>query len=307
MSCAPLSTPSQKQHRNHGAPDPPPQRQRNRHYTMPQKGSNYRMDGRRLYKHEAADRPGFKQVPAGLSYSRITQGGNTDTLSTSDAEAKKQKKMKLMTFFFFQVWCCVTVSGFQTSRRKWVKWVPRFDKWRCNRFSKTTLFEFNASRFQSMRSYSCFKHVSLPSEGMVTQRVWEKAQTGRHISLPLWHILQGNRSQTAWCWLSLTCYESIAGRGLSITLGGGSWGERTARRAGGGVERGRGSPVACHSSCTTAWPPTLSGLCTMGGPSLDCMSSHSPLPPKRQKCRGVCGEGGCFKTHRTDISQALKP
>lgn len=32
------------------------QQRRNRHYTMPQKGSNYRTDGRLLYK--AADRPG---------------------------------------------------------------------------------------------------------------------------------------------------------------------------------------------------------------------------------------------------------
>lgn len=37
-------------------------------------------------------------------------------------------------------------------------------------------------------------------------------------------------------------------------------------------------PVACHSPCTAAWPPTLSGLCTMGGPVLNCMSSHSPTP-----------------------------
>lgn len=44
-------------------------------------------------------------------------------------------------------------------------------------------------------------------------------------------------------------------------------------------------PVACHSPCTAAWPPTLSGLCTMGGPVLNCMSSHSPTPPHSSKHR----------------------
>lgn len=103
----------------------------------------------------------------------------------------------------------------------------------------------------------------------MTQWVWErKAETGRHISLPLWYILQGYRSQSAWYWLSWTCYESIAGWRWSITLGGGSWGEKTARGLEWG-EHGRGSPVACHSPCTAAWPPTLSGLCTMGGLELD--------------------------------------
>lgn len=41
-------------------------------------------------------------------------------------------------------------------------------------------------------------------------------------------------------------------------------------------------PVACHSPCTAAWPPTLSGLCTMGGPVLNCMSSHPPHPSSQQ-------------------------
>lgn len=70
---------------------------------------------------------------------------------------------------------------------------------------------------------------------------------------------------------------------------------------GGGVrgERGRGSPVACHSPCTTAWPPTLSGLCTMGGLGLDCMSSHSPLPPPSSQHRG---RPKGVKTLWTDIS-----
>lgn len=51
---------------------------------------------------------------------------------------------------------------------------------------------------------------------------------------------------------------SLTGWGWSITFGeegkgvGVSWWPR-------GLD-GRGSPVACHSPCTTAWPPTLSGL-----------------------------------------------
>lgn len=88
--------------------------------------------------------------------------------------------------------------------------------------------------------------------------VRRKAETGRHISLSLWHILQGYRSLSAWAWLSLTCYDQphrlrlihhFRGRGEGVGV---SWWPR-------GLD-GRGSPVACHSPCTTAWPPTLSGL-----------------------------------------------
>lgn len=95
----------------------------------------------------------------------------------------------------------------------------------------------------------------------MTQEVWEReAETGRHISLPLWCILQGYRSQSAWSWLSLTCYESKAGPGWSITLGGGSRGESA---AGGGGRRARVwvKPPCCLSltmhRCMTAnlvWP-----------------------------------------------------
>lgn len=146
---------------------------------------------------------------------------------------------------------------------------------------------------------------------MVTQRVWErKAQTGRHISLPLWHILQGNRSQTAWCWLSLTCYESIAGRGLSITLGGGSWGERTARRAGGGWAWAK--QPCCMSlimhHCMTA---NLVWLVHNGRSKAWLYEQSFPAPPSQLLTRGgksvggVCVGGGGIKTHRTDISLTL--
>lgn len=68
------------------------------------------------------------------------------------------------------------------------------------------------------------------------------------------------------------------------------WGvEAGARGRPGGAgrgKRGRGGSVACHSPCTTAWPATLSGLCTMGGLGLDCMSSHSPLPAANTEVRG---------------------
>ena len=88
-----------------------------------------------------------------------------------------------------------------------------------------------------MRSYSCFKHIfpECVQLSIVTQWEWEReAETGRHISLPLWHILQGYRSQSAWSWLSLTCYESITGWGWSITLGG-----EVEVGAGGGPRGGR--------------------------------------------------------------------
>lgn len=56
--CASAGTISEAQAAQKRRRSPPPASKRNRHYTMPQKGSNYRMDGRLLYKHEAADRPG---------------------------------------------------------------------------------------------------------------------------------------------------------------------------------------------------------------------------------------------------------
>ena len=76
-------------------PHPPPhchhhhRQWRNRHYTMPQKGSNYRMDGRLLYKYEAADRPGracwcqvsnkYQQDRVTAELPRVDSVWNTDT------------------------------------------------------------------------------------------------------------------------------------------------------------------------------------------------------------------------------------
>lgn len=100
-----------------------PHQWRNRHYTMPQKGSNYRTDGRLLYKCEAADRPGrallmpgFKQVPAGSSYSRITKGRLSQKhrhISTSDAGENKGRNTGYWLFFFGVCADCFGVSNDQ--------------------------------------------------------------------------------------------------------------------------------------------------------------------------------------------------
>lgn len=88
---------------------PPPYQWSNRHYTMPQEGSNYRMDGRLLYKCEAADRSGRScwcqvlnkyqqdQVTAELSRGRHSQEHRH--ISTQEA-AQKQKKTAAIDFFF---------------------------------------------------------------------------------------------------------------------------------------------------------------------------------------------------------------
>lgn len=141
--------------------------------------------------------------------------------------------------------------------------------------------------FQRIKSCSCFEgcfQMCLAGYGDSVS-VGREAETSGHISVLLWQTLQGYRSQPAWARLSLTCYESIADWGWSIASGGGNWGERTARRGPGRGSICRSGPGACHSPCTAAWPPTLSGLRTMGGPLLNCMSSHSPTPPHSSKHR----------------------
>lgn len=53
----------------------------------------------------------------------------------------------------------------------------------------------------------------------------------------------------------------------------------------GGAGR-RGSPLACHSSCTTAWPATLSGFSTMGGLGLTIWAVILLLPTPSSPCGG---------------------
>lgn len=93
--------------------------------------------------------------------------------------------------------------------------------------------------------------------------VGREAETGRHISFPSWRTLQGYKSQSAWARLSLTCYESMADWGWSITLGGGSWGERTARR-------GRGRPECVSIAEAALLPVTHHALLHDRQPCLAC-------------------------------------
>ena len=93
---------------------------RNRHYTMPQKGSNYRMDGRLLCKYEAADRPGracWCQVSNKYQQDRVTAElpgvdsvWNTDTFQ-HQKQAKARGETEAIDFFFFwSLRCCPIVS-----------------------------------------------------------------------------------------------------------------------------------------------------------------------------------------------------
>ena len=95
-----------------------------RHYTMPQKGSNYRMDGRLLYKCKAADRPGracwcqvsnkYQQDQVTAELPRVDSVRNTDAFQHQKQE-KQERKQRLLTFFGV---CGVAVMVFQKIKRE---------------------------------------------------------------------------------------------------------------------------------------------------------------------------------------------
>lgn len=110
---------------------PPPCQWGNRHYTMPQKGSNYRMDGRLLYKYEAADRPGrpcwcqvsnkYQQDRVTAELPRVDSVTNTDTFQ-HQKQAKTREETKAIDIFW-SLWCCPTVLECQTIKIElWSDW-----------------------------------------------------------------------------------------------------------------------------------------------------------------------------------------
>lgn len=154
------------------SPPPPPHQWRNRHYTMPQKGSNYRMDGRLLYKYEAADRPGracwcqvsnkYQQDRVTAELPRVDSVRNTDTFQ-HQKQAKTRGETEAIDIFW-SLWCCTTVLEFQTIKRElWSDWnkIPvmtnnaALDSQKLQSCSKIII-----SHFQNMRSHSCLKHIS---------------------------------------------------------------------------------------------------------------------------------------------------
>lgn len=115
----PLSAPSHRpwQHRNGVTSLSTPYQWRNRHYSMSQKGSNYRMDGRLLYKCEAADRPGracWCQVSNKYQQDRVTELPWVDsvrkTRHISTSKAGKNKRRNKGYWHFLRLLCCMTVG-----------------------------------------------------------------------------------------------------------------------------------------------------------------------------------------------------
>lgn len=96
--CAPPSAPSQRPWQPGTASlTPPPTTttsEGSRHYTMPQKGSNYRIDGRLLHKHRA----GFKQSAAGLSYNQTTKEPRVDLVPNRHIwTSEAAKRIRILT------------------------------------------------------------------------------------------------------------------------------------------------------------------------------------------------------------------
>jgi len=114
-------------------PTPPPQQRRNRHFTMPQKGSKYRMDGRLLYKHKAADRPGrpcwcqvsnkHQQDRVIAKLPRADSVRNTDTFPFQK-RAKNRRRNKTIDIFL-SLCICTTLLEYQTIKSQlgsgWLK------------------------------------------------------------------------------------------------------------------------------------------------------------------------------------------
>lgn len=111
---------------------PPHQQRRNRHYTMPQKGSNYRTDGRLLYKYEAADRPGrprWCQVSNKYQQDRVT--AETPRLDSSQEQThfnirsrQKQEQRNTEAIDISECavrWNCFGISSNQKRIVIWVK------------------------------------------------------------------------------------------------------------------------------------------------------------------------------------------
>lgn len=188
--------------------------------------------------------PGFKQVPAGSSYSRITKGRLSQKhrhISTS--EAGENKRANRGYWHFFGVWgvCAIYLFiYFKWSKGNCDLTQIRSQSWQII-MQHSILRSFNLrpkiiiSRFQNTRSYSCFK-TYFPKCVWSSVSWLSKCGRGRQrqadtLSLPYGTFCTAigvNLHDLDCHWL---CYESNAGWGWSITLGGGSWGERTARGA----------------------------------------------------------------------------
>lgn len=177
---APPSAPSQRpwQRRNDIAIASPhtPQHHHHhhhRHYTMPQKGSNYRMDGRLLYKCKAADRPGracwcqvsnkYQQDRVTAELPRVDSVRNTDAFQHQKEAKKQEKKQRLLTFFFGG--CGVAVMEFQMIKSElWSDWnmipVMTNNPALVSPRKLQSCLKLLSVAFQNMRSYSCVKHIS---------------------------------------------------------------------------------------------------------------------------------------------------
>ncbi len=292
-----LRDPGNAEKASPASPPPTPHQWRNRHYTMPQKGSNYRMDGRLLYKYEAADRPGracwcqvsnkYQQDRVTAELPRVDSVRNADTFQ-HQRQAKTRGETEAIDIFW-SLWCCTTVLEFQTIKRElWSDW----DKsWQIMQHSilkklqscpKLLLVTFKTRDLTA--ALNIFPQVCCSSVSWLSKCGRGRQRQADTLAFPYGTFCKaiGVSLHDPDChWLVMKASRAEADPSL--------WGmEVGVRGRPGGLDgqRGRGSPVACHSPCTTAWPPTLSGLCTMGGLGLDCMSSHSPLPPPSSQHRG---------------------
>lgn len=141
---------------------------RNRHYTMPQKGSNYRMDGRLLCKYEAADRPGracWCQVSNKYQQDRVTAElpgvdsvWNTDTFQ-HQKQAKARGKTEAIDIFFFLESAALPDCFQMIKRELWCdrNKIPVMTNNSALDFLKKKTPKIVISHFQIMRSHRCFK------------------------------------------------------------------------------------------------------------------------------------------------------